>query len=1217
MSKYPWRVSADELQVLRGNGGQSFTDFVNTLLRKEAHRARIPLPEVRTNLRVNVGDEGVDAAVDKPLGGGTGIDVPSCWQFKATSFAEVTPAALRVEVNKAEARRLIASGYGYYVCVCDDWPPNKVTALGEELRAVVQQINPAAPSRILPAGELAEWARRHVSVLVEFFRPSLREAIPHAQWLRVVREDIPKFVEVPARASATKAILEHVALEEVPSPMLSIAGPGGAGASRFVSEVLAGEDGRVIYAAEAVAGLKVATSLVNDSDLTSVLVVDQCSLREAERIQEVLKGESRRIRAIAILRPDDGGAKAALRLDRLDDADVHRVMDANFPGVPPSHRRAFVSMADGILKVAAYLASAYVASPERSLTMSTQWAEDEVNRLVSDRDDRRVLASLALFSRVGHAGHAAAQLSQVCSLCALDRNDVMRRCRRLAQAQGVVALRSLYIKVRPRLFARSLFETAWAECMSPDAESKLDGLAPALQLAVVKQVGAHGSPNARETVAAWGFKRLGKLGPATLANARSAELLLALVDVQPDLVGPQLTELVEALTDEEARSGGASFNGWPARMWVVWKLRDLLNRRATYALSETALYRLAEAEGEPNVVGERSGTATATWADSFRLLLSGTEIPFVERAARLGSRLDDRGAAAVPLVITALGRALSPFATKMEGLPVVGGELRPTDWQPKTYGELRESLAAGVTLLARCMAAQEDRRATFEVLSRNGRGLLHRGCLLPLRAVLDPLQLCEAERLVVLGFVDDFLTYDAPKAEGDALAYVADVRKWAGELGRKDLPGRLLEALSLRSHRRYFGAQEEWAKEMNGLGAELFANPSEFSLLLPSLAGDGLHGGGLFAVGQAMGRLDADAGLLSEVVRSTASQANSLLARGYVLGLAEQGERHDARLAAELTTLEAANPAAAIELNATNSRAADVSARAIRLVRERRLPPDSIGRMFVLASEYVADAVEAVFGASAQAEDAAATSLRILGRLAYTSAEPIPADERTRAAIWRTLEAAVLGAHAEGHAWGRLLRRMVDIDFDRAVRLACEATIRGEFSVQDEAAAELSVYIGLKPDVVLEALGPILLDPKESWRFAIGRRGAVVNGFPPAMLQEWIRAHGRAAALVVAPHLSPPYVDAEGRIHVPPLTQFVMTEFETDDEVRSTFCSGGHDFQLYSGDIAGQRENEAAAAEKFRTHEHAWVRWWANEEIRTSRRDAAWWREQDEEYFDE
>jgi len=113
---------------------------------------------------------------------------------------------------------------------------------------------------------------------------------------------------------------------------------------------------------------------------------------------------------------------------------------------------------------------------------------------------------------------------------------------------------------------------------------------------------------------------------------------------------------------------------------------------------------------------------------------------------------------------------------------------------------------------------------------------------------------------------------------------------------------------------------------------------------------------------------------------------------------------------------------------------------------------------------------------------------------------------------------------------------------------------------------------------------------------------------------DWLREHGLEAARRIARHLPLPHLDSEGRPVVPPLTEFVLTEFEDDDWVFHEFCAGVHSFQMYSGDIAAQHEAEAAMAESFLNHPARRIREWAQAEVRHSRWEAQQARQWQEEH---
>jgi len=1224
--KLPWQPEPDELFALRGHGGQTFSDFVSALLRAEGSLRGLPATDVNTSTRVNIADGGVDAEVRSPLGGPLELAFPTCWQFKATLFSDFDEKDLSKEANKPEAKRLISAGYGYYVCVCDDWPPNKMGELDAVLREIVRGINPNAPvPRVLNAGHLADWSRHHAGIVRQFFRPHLGEALAYEAWQRKERAALPTFVELPARSASAEKIRAFVAGEQAARPILSIRGASGAGVSRLVAETLSEIAERVVYVPDPGAAVALIISLVNQRTATGVVVIDRCNRDVRIAVEDLLKAEVGRLRALVIQDGTEPSSDVSITLPTLEDADVERVIDANFSAVPSLHRRGFVHFADGALKIAAQLATSYGTNPSRFLVDSASWAHDELRRLVRDDTDRDVVQAISLFKRVGYKGDVSGQLDEVCRLFNLARRDVLQRCSRLSESPGVVALGSRYLTVRPRLFARPLFAAAWVAVVADDVNSFLDRLPIDLHEPLLKQAAQHAPKAARDALADWAAPWTRKLVPSDLGIASVLERLLPLVEVCPTRLAPRLSDLVERQSDEEARTVGELFEHWPARTHVIWVLRQLLERRDTHELAERALFRLARAEGDAEGAARQSSTATQTWGASFRLFLSGTEVAFKERLSLLEAKLDRFGSDAIPLVIVGLGFALDSHASKTEGLPVISGEVRPPDWQPRTYQELWDGLDEALSLLGRCLLIPTHRAFAFKTFVRHGRGLLRSGRFEALRAALQNGPLGEPERVAVLGIVDDYLGFDASRdGEDDRYPseYVQAVKDWHQTLKRTDLSGRVLEVISSSSYRRQVDEKDAWLSELRGLSAELLAARADLEKLLPSLVDGDHHGGAVFEFGRALAGCDTAGTLIALLFSLVRTAENPLLVRGYIVGLMGATDVHDALLKRELDALEDVSAEMAVDLNGMSARLGSAGARAIRLVRARRLQAEILTTVWSVRfeGELLAEALEATLEALHQRpEDAAATALKILGPLAWDAKTKLPQDERTLSAIWRALETAIDGAHAEAHSWGRVLRRLSEVDFERAVRLASCAIVRGDLSIDEEAACELSVYIGKDPTFVLKTLGPMLLAPENSWRLLLGKRGVLLNSFPEEILRQWVSENGVEAARIVAPQMSAPHMDAEGNAVVPPLTAFILDTFENDDRVFLNFCAGGggHNGQMYRGDIAGQHEKEAELAEKFRTHSLRRIREWAEQEEGWARRSAQRWREHDEEEFDE
>lgn len=1224
MNRSPLYVGPDEFLTLRGAGGQTFTDCVDSLARADAAVLGIPVDDVVTNIRNNIPDGGVDTLVKRAMPGALGLEQPSVWQYKATGYSSVSANDIVLEMNKDEARARIVAGDVYCLCICDDAP----SVWKEERRALMlstaRSINPAAPvPRLFCAGELADWANRFPGVVVRFFRPQLEPVLHFNAWLLKERADLGSYVPIPGRAEATSLIVGHADFTEAKGALLTVSGAMGTGKSRLVAESLAQKAPLVLFIPDQNNAITVATYLINSPNASAILVVDVCTNATRLRLASLLRGSEGRIRAVVVCDSAEQVADFDIQLEPLEDEEFRTVLEANFADLPSTHRRALAHLSDGIPQIAAQLRSAYRRDPERFLDDSTAWAADSLRNLVRDGQDLAVLQLVALLPRVGYRGTVSSQLSTLCRLFELSVKDVIARCLRLARVPGIVVVGPRYIAVRPRLLLGSLLEDAWARWLEGDIGRVLDALGPQLRTGVIKQVAAHGTAAIRNGLVDWAMPWMRSVEPNDLATAAVVEPLIALVEVNPSRVAGRFADLVCAASDETLRASGETVGHFGTRTHVLWTLRDLVARRDAYALAEKALFRLARLEGNPEEAVKIEATATAKWATPFRIFLSGCSVPYSERFARLRARFDE-DENNIPHVLGALGLILASHASRSEGRPLHSGRVRPEEWRPATYAELDECLREAIVLLGRCLSVPAHRSAALRVLTRVGRGLLQSNLVESVRGCLLDIPLQDEERVGVLSFARDFIKYDCSKdADPDRLPrtggvpeqYVARVREWIGELSRSDIGGRLAELIGAT---HWFDDNPEMLSETQELASALVRDSSFFEGRLSWLTNNNKgNGNALLELGRCIARLDEKAALLQVVFEHAARATNPLFVRGYVLGLAENGAHNDA-LRERLDALEKDAPMIAADLNRMAPAASDPSARTLRLVREGSISAEAMVHLLVpLRADRLAAAVDAALECGATRDGAAASiGLDLVGNLAWLPNTQMPEDEASLEALWRLMDAAIPGCRNQVQAWGRLLGRLSEREFGRAVELCCRAVMGGNFSMQDEATAALTTFMMRDAALCLSTYGALLLG--DTSPFGVGRRSRALRALPADMLRGWIEEHGQRAALLIAPGLAQPIVLADGTPIVDPLTEFVLERFEDDDDVYYAFAHQRHDgSRLYIGDIAVQQEAEARVAAAFLTHRLRRIREWAEEEATSARSEAQWWREHHEERFED
>lgn len=98
-------------------------------------------------------------------------------------------------------------------------------------------------------------------------------------------------------------------------------------------------------------------------------------------------------------------------------------------------------------------------------------------------------------------------------------------------------------------------------------------------------------------------------------------------------------------------------------------------------------------------------------------------------------------------------------------------------------------------------------------------------------------------------------------------------------------------------------------------------------------------------------------------------------------------------------------------------------------------------------------------------------------------------------------------------------------------------------------------------------------------------------------VQRLVRKLVVTGARALAEHISAPYPTAEDPIHVPPMTAWLLDEFEEDDYVFGLFCAARHSNQIYVGGMERYFIGTEERVSPYLKHPLRRIREWAQNEI--------------------
>jgi hypothetical protein len=492
------------------------------------------------------------------------------------------------------------------------------------------------------------------------------------------------------------------------------------------------------------AAIDIATAFANDGTQNAILVADECLNRARVSLSSILCGNEHRVRLITIDNAFERTRRIApeVHVTRATQQETLQVLEANFDSVPPDRRQRYTRIANGSLRFAVYMCKHDSEILETgNLSSALRDAHSYYESRFSgaggfETKDREALEVVALVDRVGFRDDRENELTELCELVGRDPQDTRERIEKIRTRMGFVASAGRFYYVTPAPVAMVAFESARDRWIAPNPNRFLNGLPEDLVQAFQDRV-ASASPEVGAEVARffrnWTITR----GARILESESDTRHLLALVVADPVTQVPLLRALVESASASQLRQGARDrfpFGSSTPRRLLVSLSEELAQFHEFYEDAEAILLRLAVEETEPSI----GNNATNTWKGLFRILLSGTEVPFSRRFELLKQRSESHETSVRRLAVSAAAAAVDRQPFRMVGAPLFGSRVAPQDWRPKTYGDYCDALENSVKLL---LGMTSDREAEIATAAKTAlldasQHLLWAGYVMPVRKVL-------------------------------------------------------------------------------------------------------------------------------------------------------------------------------------------------------------------------------------------------------------------------------------------------------------------------------------------------------------------------------------------------------------------------------------------------------------------------------------------------
>lgn len=1138
----PFDISAARIAHLSED---DLVRLMNHLLWAEASHLGMQADHVRTSLRFNDPDGGIDALIGAAPSSSMFFSPEEVvWQFKKTW---PQPAGIRRDLTTgAGAREAFARGAGYAFVIGQDKVPQTQRRFQKSLEEVATEFGCTGGIRLYCAEQVARWATSVLSAVLELQPVVANYTRADRVLLGEARHRIPYETD-PARQAIMDDLKDSLLSWDGSLTKARIQGEPGVGKTRLALEAVknAGVDGLTLYAATPPTDQSLFAAVASQHQTHAILIVDECEDAEAIRLEAAAAQCEGRLKLITV-GPGVTTGINMFPLEPLDEDAMRRVVKGAAPGLLPEDVRWVVRRTGGFVKLAVVVAQAL----GRGVTTTAQMATDsEVQRAVigmvsRSEDERAALKGASLLTRMGCANEAKAEGQAIANFMGIEWNG-MHRLLLPAIDQGLVVRKGDYVYVTPQLLAEWLSAEVWRHWGhriedlhdSLPSEASRDSF-----LRRLSQLG--GLPSVKDVL-----ERL--VGPSghfreldSLDSQRPSRLFLVLSEGVPE----EALRTLERLFEGKTRTDLLSFTN--GRRNVIWTIERLLESRATFFGAARILRRLAEAETE-----SVSNNASGVWSSMFLTRLAPTEVPADERLVLLEEAFVGSSESKL-LAIDAISSALQGHET---GLALRDSGSSPAHyWRPRTWDEIWDYKRAALRLLGAAVSDVDSatsaraRKAFLE----NARSLAAAGL------GNEVVEWCQRlrnegakEQRDLWETCTELLAYESDHLEelqrGELVAVaesiygssiVDRIKRFTGRWSPVDWP-------------READREEMRPEAIAGrLAEEVMRDGIDISPVLPWLVSGEAEGVWPFAL--RLGVEDTARKWLDPIVDATRLGSDFRLLSGYLRGRFDQGDTEWREELLDGWSEEEEMASAAFDATIRGPSGDAAAQRILKLVDKGWIEPERLA--YLRYGRWVASVTEDRF-------------LEILDRLRdprngsyetqlnllfdWLPVDPNEIDPRAREAAWEVLgRSKAEGGTMSAFFWRSIADKLVDLDPDRMVSLVIETILAGGMTIRDERLKllEKAMQSGGGAQKLLDEVLSALQGPQGYMLEFRLDDVPLLDWIPSEEFIEWVESRGATAADMIAGVVDVP----DGPL--PEAVRFLIANYpsEVTSQLRASFLSG-------------------------------------------------------------
>ncbi len=954
-------------------------------------------------------------------------------------------------------------------------------------------------------------------------------------------------------------------------------------------------------------------------------VIDDITITDWESLNRMFLNPNTRIITLGVSPEYKIRAIEGLRIiEQPSEEDIIKLIQDVNPAIDDLGCRNILKLSDKDLRLLILLINTY--QKEQSLTSMLHigdrfWSMEStldriLNQFASEIGDinefKKYYSKLCLLIDVGISGEYRDEIIYLSNYFGLNQQSMFAYIDKASKC-WLGLIKNEFFEPLPRALSRYIFEMDSWSFVKNDLSNFINGMPTNLMKKRFINRVEECHETFREEVAAelsaWFLETFSEEKLELLNNVDNAKVFKVYTEFSPEIGLRWLKRTLKQASNEEllnfkGSDGFFSSNG--ERRYIVWLCEHLACFKEYFWDCEEILFILAQNETELHI----SNNSKGIWTGLFTLVLSNTETPFLDRFNILMHRLQTSTALNISLILDAIKPVFNGIGSKIVPPKVIGGRIVPEEWRPSSQQEFNNlKFVAMQMFIDNLNSIKDDRKNIIKYfMIEELKIFIDFGTMDTLKEVIKEYVIEEKTKFKLRNMIEELIYRH--NEYGHYINNIEELRTWLEELSDLSFDGLMKEYL-LGDYWSSYHRKGEVAvnKDIDYLAKEILKNKTSIDSYL-ELTGDIESNIFVQKIMRAIGILDQKNQFENFIINCIRENKNIMVVTAYLQGLVSKVGFFSETYSNILDEYERIFPQTILtivigcEINSSGYN------RILRILEnDSNLVGNLLSLQYSAWNEILSDSQ--VFELFLRIETASDNILSryIILKLAHgwhrQNNKTVATQEMSVLLMKILLECLIVENYKfDDWDWEQTFELVSEDLVENKIELlvvALKSKKGGHSYLEGVALKYLKKFAGSGySEYVMTSLGRVMLN-NNNYIFYLHVFRGMFESIEIDIVKKWVQENGIEAARVLARHIESPSRKENNECYIPPLTEWLLSNYEYDDKLFSAFIAGRHSFEVINiSEAIKNHKNLIMEMEPYLHHKLRRVRQWAEYEIKQS-----------------